>query len=78
MKLTPKHIEALVSLRGNPHFTAIMEGMAEHEKEETEYCTAREGTQLHRSQGAVGALRFWRESFQNAPAFLTKIQQQHR
>ena len=78
MKLTNEQIEALVQLRGNPYFAKVMEGMAEHEKEETTYCTTRDGTQLYRAQGAVNTLKFWRDSFRDAPALLTKIQSQQQ
>lgn len=78
MKLTPKVIEALVNLRGNPHFAAVMEGMAEHEKEQADYCTTREGVSLHRAQGEVSALKAWRDAFQSAPDHFKKIQGNNR
>lgn len=76
MKLKPEVIEALVNLRGNPYFAKVLEGMAEHEKEELEHCASRDGTSLYRAQGAVATLKTWRENYQSAPSLLEKIKQQ--
>ena len=76
MKITPKIAEALVNLRGNSHFATVLEGMAEHEAEETQRCRDGDGPVLYRAQGASKALQWWRDAFRDAPASLEKLKNQ--
>ena len=76
MKVTPKLAEALTSLRGNSHFTAVLEAMAEHEMEETQRCIAGSGDIQLRASGAVMALQWWKNAFKTAPTDLEKFKQQ--
>jgi len=43
VKVTPRIAEALVNLRGNRDFAVILEGLAEHEAEETQRCRDGDG-----------------------------------
>lgn len=76
MKVTPRIAEALVNLRGNRDFAVILEGLAEHEAEETQRCRDGDGPVLYRAQGASKALEWWRNAFRDAPAAFEKFKNQ--
>jgi hypothetical protein len=76
MRLTPKLAEALTNLRGDPYFAVVLEGMAEHEQEETTRCRDGDGPVLYRAQGAAKAIEWWRSAFREAPAALDKFRSQ--
>lgn len=76
MKVTPKIAEALVNLRGNRDFTTVLEGLKEHEQEETQRCVDGEGAIQLRASGAVKALKWWRDAFEQAPKDFEKFKNQ--
>jgi len=76
VKVTPKIAEALVSLRGNRHFEVFLEGLKEHEKEETQRCIDGDGAIQLRASGAVKALQWWQNAFLSAPTDIEKFKQQ--
>lgn len=76
MKLTPKLAQALTNLRGNRDFAVVLEGLHEHALEELTRCTDGDGTPLYRAQGATKALKWWTDSFRDAPTQLDKFNQQ--
>lgn len=76
MKVTPKIAEALVNLRGSRDFATVLEGLEEHEKEETQRCVDGEGAIQLRASGAVKALKWWREAFNSAPKDFEKFKNQ--
>lgn len=76
MQVTPKIAEALVNLRGNRDFQTVLEGLKEHELEETKRCVDGEGSIQLRASGAVKALRWWQEAFQSAPKDFEKFKNQ--
>ena len=73
MKLTPQLAQALTNLRGNRDFTAVLEGLKEHELEETNRCVDAEGAIQLRASGAVKALKWWQAAFEAAPKDLEKF-----
>jgi hypothetical protein len=76
VKITPQLAEALVNLRGNQHFANVLEGLKEHEAEETQRCIDGDGAVQLRASGAVKALQFWQKAFATAPADFEKFKQQ--
>lgn len=74
MKLTPRVLEALVMLRGNPHFKIFLEeGLLEHLTGEIQRTVDLDGPAQTRAAGAAKALQFWINSHQQAQADLEKI-----
>lgn len=73
LKIDQKLAEALSNLRGNRDFTILLDGLKEHEREETKRCVELEGNALHRAQGAVKTLQWWQEAFTTAPTVLEKL-----
>jgi hypothetical protein len=74
VKLTPRVLEALVMLRGNPHFQIFLqEGLQEHIRSEAQRCVDMDGTLQSRAAGATKALQFWDSSYRDAPAVLEKL-----
>lgn len=74
MKFVPKVYEALVMLRGNPHFDIFLrEGIAEYITQETQRCIACDGVLQSRAAGAVQALQTLKTSIESAPQILEKI-----
>lgn len=78
MKLTPKLAQALTNLRGNRDFAAVLEGLAEHTQEELARCTDGDGPVLYRAQGATKALKWWLDTFRDAPTQLEKFNNQQQ
>lgn len=74
MKLTPRVIEALVMLRGNPHFQIFLqEGLLEHLTVEIQRSVDLDGVPQTRAAGAAKALQHWINSYHQAQADLEKI-----
>ena len=73
MNTTPALAQALTNLRGNRDFAVVLEGLKEHEREETKRCVDGEGSVQLRASGAVKALQFWQNLFTSAPKDLEKF-----
>lgn len=73
MKTTPALAQALTNLRGNRDFAVVLEGLKEHEREETQRCVDGEGSVQLRASGAVKALKLWQDLFTTAPKDLEKF-----
>jgi len=73
LKPTFQQLEALASLRGNTDFARHQEVSREYERELTERLVkAIDLATIHRTQGAIDALRTLREFFEQAPAGIEK------
>lgn len=74
MKLSPRVVEALVMLRGNPHFQIFLEeGLLEHLTAEIQRVVSLDGVPQTRAAGAAQALQHWINQYQQAPETLEKI-----
>ncbi len=74
MKLSPRVLEALVLLRGDPHFEIFLqEGLLEHLTMEIQRTVDHDGVVQTRAAGAAKALQYWVDQYQQAPALLEKI-----
>jgi hypothetical protein len=74
LKPTNQQLESLSRLRGSVDFERHQEVSREYERELTERLVkAADSVTIHRTQGAIEALRTLREFFESAPASLTKI-----
>lgn len=74
--LKPNHqqLEALSRLRGSTDFAKHQEVSLEYERELTERLVkAADPVTLHRTQGAIEALRTLREIYESAPASVSKM-----
>ncbi len=74
MKLSIQQLEGLARLRGNTDFARHQEVSQEYERELTERLVkAADSVTLHRTQGAIEALRTLREFYEQAPASIQKV-----
>jgi hypothetical protein len=74
LKPTNQQLESLSRLRGSVDFERHQEVSREYERELTERLVkATDSVTVHRTQGAIEALRTLREFYESAPASLTKI-----
>lgn len=74
LKPSNQQLESLSRLRGSTDFERHQEVSREYERELTERLVkATDTVTVHRTQGAIDALRTLREFYEQAPASLTKM-----
>ncbi len=74
MRFSEKVYEALVNLRGNPHFDRFLnEGLREYSRHETQRCISADGPTQSRAAGAVQALETLNTLVNDAPKHFERI-----
>lgn len=77
-KIEPEVAQALVSLRGNPSFSSVLNWIERSVEKDKNTCVDAEGVTLHRAQGSAKTLREILDAFAEAPLVLQKISQQQK